>query len=67
MAEKIIWGAFLFCLGYTAGIAVARLLAKRIERRRASRTAPRGHGGILVVRAVRAPQAVRREVSDVRH
>lgn len=67
MAELIIWGVVVFCLGYTAGVVVTRLQAKRIERRRAGRTAHRGHGGILIVRAVRAPQAVRREVANVRH
>lgn len=67
MVDLIIWSAFTFCLGHTFGVVLSRLLAKRLERRRAGRTAQRGHGGILIVRTARDPQAVRREVSDVRH
>lgn len=63
MGNLLLWGAFLFCLGYSAGVVVARLLANRIERRRARRIAPRLHGAILIIRAPRAPQAVRRAVA----
>lgn len=59
MAEQILQLAVAFGLGYTFGTVVMRLAAQRRARLRATRTAPYGQ----VVRAPRAAQAVRREVT----
>jgi len=59
VANVLINFAVVFFLGYTVGVAVVRLRARRCERLRRRRIAPRG---LLIVqlRVPREPQAVRR-------
>ena len=62
MVNLALAALFIFCVGYTFGVVVTRLASRRREQRRLQRIMAPGMPPMLL-RAPRAPQAVRREVA----